>query len=195
MSGPSETNLQHSSLILSGKHGAGSGSRASPTTPAMSRAGPAPGNGHLPGDGYELRMGQDMSLGMARPWWGPWPSRAGLWGTGNWPFCSIAVAGSGGYKGLTQYAGLLVAQFLISVRSENHAGVSVWEYGKGIPLLRPDEVQISLAVMVFQKSGCDKTSRSMFCTIITGTSISARRIQKSYLCSTNVFIDEKVQLL
>lgn len=80
------------------------------------------------GSGHEPVGGSTLARSMAKQ------GRA----VENWKlaFCSIARAGSDGYEGLTQYAGLLVAQFLILVWCASHVGISVSEYGGGVSLLR-----------------------------------------------------------
>lgn len=67
--------------------------------PGGKRAAPAPGIGHLPGDGDGLRMGQDVGLWMGAAWQRPWPNRTGLLGPGDRPCCDIAGAGADGPQG------------------------------------------------------------------------------------------------
>lgn len=71
--------------------------QAHPRMPARSRAdgdtraAPALGIKHLPGD--TLRLGQDMGPRVGPAWWGSWTMRTGLWGPGEGPCCGIAGAG------------------------------------------------------------------------------------------------------
>jgi len=64
-------------------------------------AAPAPGVGHLPGDGDWPRPDQVVGLRGGPAQQGPWPGRAGLWGAGDRPCCGIAGAGADGPRGLT----------------------------------------------------------------------------------------------
>ena len=74
--------------------------RTCPTTPARSRA--AGGTGaatamvtrHLLGDRDGPMLGWDVGLQMDPAQQGPWLGRAGLWGAGDGPCCSIAGAGA-----------------------------------------------------------------------------------------------------
>jgi len=60
--------------------------------PGGTEGAPAPGIGHLPGDGDSPRPSRDV---------GPWLGTAGLWGAGGRPCCSIAGAGPEAPGGLT----------------------------------------------------------------------------------------------
>lgn len=66
---------------------AGAGSQDLSYPPGRSKATPALGTGHFPGDGNKLRVGWDR---------GPWPGRAGLWGDGDCPCCCVTGAWAAG---------------------------------------------------------------------------------------------------
>jgi len=54
---------------------------------------------HLPGVGDTQRLGRGPAGGHGLV--GPRPGRAGLWGAGVWPCCTIAAAGVESPRGLT----------------------------------------------------------------------------------------------
>ena len=82
--------------------GQGLAARAHPTAPAKSRAAggtgtaPALSSRRLPGDRDGTRPGREVGPWVSLARWGPWAGRAGLWGTGERPCCSVTGAGADG---------------------------------------------------------------------------------------------------
>lgn len=102
------------SMMVRAPHGELTRQQNIPTTPARSRA--AEGTWAAPAPGASLGMG--IGKNRDRPRHGPmgvpgaagllpgliqqdpWPGRARLWGTGDWPCCGINGAGAAGLEGL-----------------------------------------------------------------------------------------------
>ncbi|KAK4823432.1 hypothetical protein QYF61_002118 [Mycteria americana] len=70
------------------------------------RAAPAPGIGHVSGDGVGMRLGQDMVPWVGPAQQGPWLGKGGPWGAGDRHCCNVSGAGTDGHGGLKWGPGL-----------------------------------------------------------------------------------------